>query len=36
MFSFCDEQLDYSKFVTHLGHIFNSNLSDDLDVIAVK
>ena len=36
MFSFCGERLEYSKSVTHLGHILSSDLSDDLDVIAVR
>ena len=36
MFSFCGEQLEYSKSVTHLGHILSSDLSDNLDVIAAK
>ena len=35
-FSFCGERLGYSKSVTHLGHILCSDLSDDLDIIAVK
>ena len=36
MFSFCGERVKYSKSVTHLGHILSSDLSDNLDVIAVK
>ena len=36
MFSFCGERLEYSKSVTHLGHILSSDLSDNLFVIAVK
>ena len=36
MFSFCGEWLEYSESVTHLGHILSSDLSDNLDVIAVS
>ena len=36
VFSFCGERLEYSKSVTHLGHILSSDLSDNLDVFAVK
>ena len=36
MFSFCGERLEYRKSVTNLSHILSSDLSDNLDVIAVK
>ena len=36
VFSFRGYRLEYSKSVTHLGHILSSDLSDNLDVIAVK
>ena len=35
-FSFCGERLGWSKSVTHLGHILCSDLSDNLDINAVK
>ena len=35
-FSFCCQKLSYCKSVTHLGHILSDNLSDNLDIIAIK
>ena len=35
-FTFCGENLSYSKTVVHLGHILSHELSDNPDIIAIR